>query len=465
MRLPVSAIGLAAVLLALAAVLLGFGYFASTISADYLPVWSDEYFYYLNAQSAYENHSLRAALTFGGRGAALFGADAHGFAYPLLYALVASAIGWHNTNFQLVNGLLLGAAGLLIARSPRLDAPRKLSYATLVLAYPVGVLYAFTYMPEILHATVAVAAALGLHRLYAEPAPPRRVAGWVALLLVAGLFRPLWLFWLVGLLPLASTRRQWLAYGAVAGAGAALALGIQQVLNEPVPNFFDGVLATLRAGAYQEGAAMLLTHFLDNCAAYFLQPPGLLYSFLRFGLIGLLGLVLYRAIGTRQRLYGAAALVGLVNLLLLLTCYDVLDWREIRMLAPVFYFLALFLVLERRHVWGVAGAIVTAGFFGLALPGARENIKDRNALSYAEVQARQAAGRRQLAHVAPGANLLLLAFAPADYSYDLLQLPVRTARGTPLRYLAPYYAVPRQRPDYVLGKAATPSGVAIRPHD
>ena len=81
------------------AALMGYIFLLLQVSSNYLPVWSDEFFYYTNSFSFFKNNTLQAALTFSGSGSSVLGADAHGFAYPLLNGAIAKIFGWRNTNF------------------------------------------------------------------------------------------------------------------------------------------------------------------------------------------------------------------------------------------------------------------------------------------------------------------------------------------------------------------------------
>ena len=77
------------------------------ITNHYFPVWSDEFFYYVNAFSFVENNTLKAALTYSGKGSLWLGADTHGFAYPLFHGLIGKVFGWNNLNFIYTNLILV----------------------------------------------------------------------------------------------------------------------------------------------------------------------------------------------------------------------------------------------------------------------------------------------------------------------------------------------------------------------
>jgi hypothetical protein len=128
----------------------------SSVTSVYHPVWSDELFYYLNTYSFFQSNSLQAALTFKGSGSILFGADAHGFAYPLLNGLFSKAVGWSNLNFILLNFIFLATIILIICLIKSITVNQKLNTIAFVLLFPFLPLYAFTYMQEVIHILIAV---------------------------------------------------------------------------------------------------------------------------------------------------------------------------------------------------------------------------------------------------------------------------------------------------------------------
>ncbi|OJV42954.1 MAG: hypothetical protein BGO29_07255 [Bacteroidales bacterium 36-12] len=128
----------------------------NSISVNYHPVWSDEFFYYINTCSFIENNTLKAALTLNGKGSVVFGSDTHGFGYPLLHGVIAKVFGWHNLNFIIFNFVLLTFSIITIWFMKSVRHIHKLWISIYILLFPFFTLYAFTYMQEIVHIFIAI---------------------------------------------------------------------------------------------------------------------------------------------------------------------------------------------------------------------------------------------------------------------------------------------------------------------
>lgn len=175
----------------LSALIIFYLYLASGIIAKpYLPAWSDEYWYFVNAKSFEENMSLQAAFTFDGIGSLVFQADTHGFAYPVLNGLFSKIVGRHDYNFQLLHFIYLLVSLIVFWSVSFLNKTQKLMASILLLSFPFASLYAVTFMQEIVHILFAVIASVLLYKIY-ETKDAKYIIVFVMWLLLASLFRNL----------------------------------------------------------------------------------------------------------------------------------------------------------------------------------------------------------------------------------------------------------------------------------
>jgi len=121
-----------------------------------MPVWSDEFGYYLNSLSFYLNKTLEASVTISGKGSKLLGAGVHGFMYPLTHGTIALIFGWSNLNMVFTNLSFLLLSAFYILKLKFLNTSEKYFVLFLIITYPTGSLYAFTYMQETIHNLFAI---------------------------------------------------------------------------------------------------------------------------------------------------------------------------------------------------------------------------------------------------------------------------------------------------------------------
>jgi hypothetical protein len=419
------------------------------ITSNYHPVWSDEYFYFMNAASFAENHTLQAALTFNGKGSELLGADAHGPAYPLLHGTIAGLVGWHSRNLVWFNLAAVVAAVGLILSAKYLGWQNRLKISCLLLLFPFIALYGVTYMQEMVHVLVAVLLNTLIWRVYSAETKRRDVALFIAVVLLAGMFRGLWLFWLIGLVPSAKNGKRMIGFLLLFLLGAAGSFYYTRLFLEAVPNTFSDFLATWHQGDLWEAIILLFKHFLLNLRLYLTSSPQqVFYLPMKFTILGLAGFFAVRAYLYKARLDTALAAIAAVNLLLLLVVYDAHSWREVRTMAPLYCFLLPCFILQTRpliHFLAAGGLCV---LFWLALPTTNQWVAERNASDLPSTAEKNAF--QELRKFVPGNKIILVDFFPRDNSRDLLDLPLRNSQGQQLKYIVHYYSVPLVKYDYIL---------------
>ena len=242
----------------------------------YMPTMSDEYAYYNNARFFIENHRLDAAYLVEENVSRIGGFDAHGVAYTIFTGLIARVVGMRPLSMIITNLVFLGLALLLILRG-RFDRGQKASISSILLLYAVVPVWLFTYYPETMMAFFGVAAGLSLSEAYRSQTVARRNwvrPGFAGIVLLAGAFRPSWLLCMVGLVPLARSRREATVFLLVVVVSAAASLVYLAMCFAPYPyGFLNEATAALRAGDMAGVVSLAAGNFLANIG-HFLTKAG-----------------------------------------------------------------------------------------------------------------------------------------------------------------------------------------------
>lgn len=434
-----------------------------------LPVWSDEFSYYLNARSFTENTTLRAALTFTGKGAYLFQADAHGFAYPLLHGLIGKLVGFNDLNLPFTNLVFILLALLAIFYQKNLLLSQKMTIAILLMAYMLVPIYSFTYMQEILNFFIAVCCTLVLYKIY-ESKSVILIYQYIFLIAIAALFRPLWLFWSIGLLPLAKDKKQVCQFSIIFIFCSALAFIYMKIFFENFPSYFSGVIEIIGKGRILEAAQSLYSQFVLNIGAYFFgefSKPYLYYStkiVIFFSVVVMAALCYLR----KEKIYFAVAFIGAVNFALLLITYEAWDWREIRSMSPLFFMFSIIIVLKKEKILTISCLIFVVLSFPAVFTSTEKIIFEHQQQSVAfKYKAPYWTPPKQMMTLLDNKPnpLILFGYLPRDYRLDLLLLPLRTPSGKPVRYAINYYGddLEHQSYDYLLYHSAQATQENIQP--
>lgn len=430
-------------LLVLYLIFFNYSHLILLISDNYLPVWSDEYFYFINADSYIQNNTLQAALTYSGKGSVIFSSDAHGFAYSLLHGIVAYFFDWTNLSFIYLNFALIVVAILLISFLKPLTISQKIWISCLILLYPFFQLYGFTYMQESIHVFIAIVLSILLYKLYEKEENSLYVWLFIGVIFIGSFFRSLWFFWLIGLIPLADSKREYKKYGIIFFLGVLLSFLFTKMFTESIPNYFSSLLVLLENGDVWGFLVSLVTHFFENIKFYFsIKNFNSVYDTIKYINIGVVFYFVFDAIKNKNRLSKAISLIGAVNFLLLFFLYDAFGGREIRTMSPLFYFSIIFIVTGVKNY--LRYPIIASVFvlFVLNLDTTKEWILERNRINLNSPQnLHRKAAFDQIAKELKESSTILLNYTPRDYSLDLFGLPLKTSNGAPLRYIVPYYQV------------------------
>lgn len=427
-----------------------------------LPIVSDEYGYFVNTRNFVENTTLRAATTYTGKGSILFQADAHGFAYPLLHGTIGKLVGFHSLNMPFTNIAFVLLALFLVAKQQYMLHSQKAAIAIILLTYITVPMCTFSFMQESLHFLIAVGCTLLLLRIY-EKRMTRDILYFLLLIGIASLFRNLWMFWSIGLIPLAKNRKDLLYYFLLFIVCAVVSFLLSKLLWDSFPSYFSSVTQLIKQGMLSEAVKSLYYHFLDNVRSYFAGEFSRPYPYFPTKLVVFCSVVtmavFYRI--KKEKIYLAASLIGVINFALLLITFDAWDWREIRSMAPLFFMFTIIIVSKRHTLTTLACLVFAVSSFpyvhGLTSKTLLEHKQQATAFrSYASLL-QPPQQMMALLDTKPH-PLILLGYIPLDYTLDLLLLPLRTPSGKPIRYAINYFdeQLNIREYDYFLSRTESP---------
>ncbi|MBN2772032.1 MAG: hypothetical protein JXR90_15180 [Spirochaetes bacterium] len=418
------------------------------LSSNYLPIWSDEFMYYMNSKSFYENRTLQAALTYNGYGSVIFGSDSHGFAYPLINGIIATIFGWSNLNIVITNISFVLISVILISFSSLLKTTEKLWSSSLLLMYPVTLFYSFTYMQESIHLLFAVILSLILLKIDSNEKNNKQVLYFIFTILIAGFFRPLWFFFLFSLLPYSKDKKHFILLLIVSISGILFSYWFMILFFEEVPNFFSLFWNLLKDFQFIEASKIFAEHFILN-VLFFMTYSEFVYSAIK--LIILIALIYPIAIyfKYRSKIYCSLSLVGSINVLLLFMLYDAYGWREIRVLSPFFYFSVVFLISRNKSVEKYVLLSFMILIFIMSNNLIINNITNRNIYDKVEFEFQKEAFQK-ISEIVGKEEIIYINYAPRDNSMDILVLPLKNQNNMPIRYIVPYYRVKTVEYQYIL---------------
>ncbi|MBW1297141.1 hypothetical protein [Aquimarina litoralis] len=422
------------------------------ITDSYYPVKSDEFLYFINTESYILNDTLRAALTFTGNGSPVFGTDSHGFGYPLMHGFIGEVFGWGHLNFIYFNFIIVLVAIFFIAIMRSISLNQKLWITCIILLFPFFPIFSFTYMQEIIHVFIGILMSILLYNIYKKNDNIIYISIFIGITIAAGFFRLLWLFWLIGLIPLAKTKPEFVKYGLIFVFGVILSFVFVKLFAEPVSNYFTSVINLLTKGEIIEAISSVVNHFFKNLRLYFFEDDvTIIYTSIKYINFGLVAYFSFDAIKDRNRLSMAIALIGIINFLLLFFLYDAFAWREIRTLSPLFYFHVIFIVLKLNNIGKYVLVTGLCCLFFLTLKTSNRVISERNSVDVQNLN-KQKKIYSEIAEKVPDNSTILLAYLPQDFSLDLLSLPLRNTNNSPIRYIVQYQKVKIGKYDYILSR-------------
>jgi len=349
-------------------------------SEPYMPtfhkLFNDEFGYFINAKSFFQNLVLGGTFLHCEKAALVFEAGGHGFAYQLTNGLIAKIFGFNAYNIVLTNIFFL-LASIVIIFFQKLKITQKITISLLILLYFTVPIFLFTYMQESIHILFGVIASIILFHTYKKVDSPNfkyYVAGYIFFLAFASVFRSSWFLWSIALIPLGKNRKEFFKFSLLSIILMSFTLIYAKIFYPGYPYGFR--LTTFNI--FDEGFLSLINltffNFAQNLEAFFwglglLGPIGegieFMYLFSKYLLVFLSLFFLVKGIRTKEKFALAVGLIGLINILAVLFFYDTAFWREHRPIAPCFFLFVFSLVtLNYKKVTATLLALMFVFFLG-----------------------------------------------------------------------------------------------------
>lgn len=332
-----------------------FAYFAyQSISLNYLPIYSDEYGYYLDAKSFWLHNRIDAVTTLNERYSLVGQSGFHGFTYTILYGAFFKLFAFVGIapSIMLANMVLVLCMFVFLALS-KISLENKLLISIVLLSNFIFIIYISSSMTEIFHYVFAVVVGYLLYLVY-QTRENRYFYTLIALVFFLLLFRESWVFVFFGLFPLAKSWRDFLKYTVILFLGLTAVILCQKYFQAAFPvDYFHSIKSQLGNQSLLDTLYSIYEHFLVNVDKYFVSETYERYKFVfyyKYLFVALLLYSLYVSFQTRDRAIISGTIIATIFFSSLLVLYDPFGWREVRVLAVPFVLLTVVLILSRKYV-------------------------------------------------------------------------------------------------------------------
>ena len=322
-----------------------------------IPCWSDELSYWheilsfsqkgLNFGYYTMNEALPKCLSFG----------SHGFGAVSVYALLGKIFGWKTYSIVIANAFFMSLAFLFLIVSAKVSSKHLLHILFFSLTYTPLILFSSTSMTELLNYSVLIVY-FSLLYIYFKQGSRNLL---VSLLLLCTAISFIRIIYIALFLPLLFKRKTefqfdlkflisivaWIVF-------SALLFVLNNIFVSPYPDSFLNEL--LSSKGFSEFVSNFVVHFVQN-SWNLINPVSensiqiLNRYFVIF--VCLICLVKSKSIQTRFKKieigYFIVFLILFLFLLISVAAYDVFDWRDYRVIAPVLFGSILFLMLNGRR--------------------------------------------------------------------------------------------------------------------
>lgn len=324
------------------------------ISLNYLPIYSDEYGYYLDAKSFWLYDRIDAATTLNERYALVGNAGFHGFVYSIFYGTFFKlfSIPGITPSIMLVNIFLVVSLLIFLALT-KISLEKKMLIGIVLLSNFILIVYLSSGMTEIFHYVFAFVVGYLLYLVY-ETRERKYLYIFFALIVVLSFFRQSWIFALFGLFPLSSSLKDFVKYGIIFLLGLIFVIVDIKLFHAPFPfGFFQDLSEYLQKNSLADTINKVYQYFLTNMDRYFLSETyeGVEFVFYyKYLFVALLLYSLYISYRTREKTILAGTLIAAAVFFALLVLYDAYGWREVRMLTVPFMILTVILILNKKYL-------------------------------------------------------------------------------------------------------------------
>jgi len=350
-----------------------------TIHLNYLPIFSDEYSYYLDAKSFWLYNRIDAASTFNESYSIIGHSGFHGFFYSIFYGSLFKLFSIVNIppSIPLVHILMTIVLFVFLAIS-KIKTENKLLIGIVFISNYVFLIFISSSKTEIFHYIFAVVVAYLLYLTYERKESRYQ---WYLIALVFALipFRESWVFILFGLYPLTRSFRDFLKFTLILFLGLTAVIVYQKYFQAPFPDdFFHNMMSNLDSSSVMETINLLYEHFKKNVGLYFLYETydGYEYVFYyKYLYVLTLLYTLYTGLKNKDKSIIAAALIASVYFSSMLVLYDAFAWKEVRSMAVSFVIMAVILILRQRYL-AVTLIILFQLFYINSVLSAQQGIND-----------------------------------------------------------------------------------------
>ena len=323
-------------------------------SLNYLPIYSDEYGYYLDAKSFWLYDRIDAVTTLNERYSLIGNAGFHGFVYSIFYGIffkLFSILGI-TPSIMLVN-IFLAVSLLIFLALTKISLEKKMLIGIVLLSNFILIVYLSSDMTEIFHYVFAFIVGYLLYQVY-QTQENRYLYFFIALIIILSFFRQSWIFALFGLFPLSSSLKDFVKYCVILLFGLVFVVLDIKLFHAPFPfGFFQDLSEYLQKNSLADTINKVYQYFLTNVDRYFISVTyeGVEFVFYyKYLFVALLLYSLYISYRTREKTILAGALIAAAIFFALLTLYDAYGWREVRMLTVPFMILTVILILNKRYL-------------------------------------------------------------------------------------------------------------------
>lgn len=331
-----------------------FAYFAyKSISLNYLPIFSDEYGYYLDAKAFWLYSRIDAPLTLNESYSIIGQAGFHGIMYSIFYGSFFKLLAFVgiDSSIMLVNMILVLLLFGFLAYS-KMDLEDKLLIGIVFLSNFIFIIYISSSMAEIFHYSSAVVVAYLLHLVY-KTRENRYLYLLIGLIFFLIFFRESWVFVFFGLFPLARSFKDFVKYSIVLLIGLVVVILYQKYFQAAyVIDYFHNLKSQLDSGSLMDVLRTVYDRFLINLDKYFVTEAYEKYRFVfyyKYLFAVLLLFALYASFRARSKTILSGTIIAFIFISSLLVLYDPFGWREVRVLAAPFVLLTVILILNKKY--------------------------------------------------------------------------------------------------------------------
>ncbi len=332
-----------------------FVYFVyKSISLDYLPIFSDEYGYYLDAKAFQVCNKLDAAFTINEYYSKIGNFSFHGFMYTLFYGTFFKlfALLGITPSIMLANMFLVFSLFVFLV-FVKIEWEKIFFIGIVLLSNLIFLLFISSSMTEIFHLVFAVITGYLFYLIY-KTKEKRYQYIFIVLALFLSIFRLSWIFILFGLFPLSSSIKDFMKYALILLFGLIFVVLTMQYFYASFPfGFMYDLMSSLHSSIPANTLNMLYEHFVSNVVKYFYSEgyfQNRYVFYYKYLFAALLIYSVYSSFKTRNNSIIAGTIVYLIFFINLFLLYDAYGWREVRVLAAPFMLMTVILILNNRYL-------------------------------------------------------------------------------------------------------------------